>query len=148
MQMEFGHFASHGNGIFVDSWGAGPFIITVAGKKYRFEDSDRWGPHLVNKHGDLLKHDVPSEKSAFWWSWRLWKDQGRKVAADGETCDFVYRDPKPTTYSGSGRNRFIVESGDEEGGYMEVPCKHVPMQAAIDSSVHCIQCGQHLGEAS
>lgn len=26
-------------------------------------------------------------------------------------------------------------------------CEHVPMKAALDSSVHCIRCAAYLGEA-
>jgi hypothetical protein len=29
-----------------------------------------------------------------------------------------------------------------------IDCDHAPMQAALDSSVHCIRCGLHLGEAN
>jgi hypothetical protein len=35
------------------------------------------------------------------------------------------------------------------GNFWLMPeCKHVPMKAALDDSVHCIRCGKHLGEAN
>ncbi len=29
-----------------------------------------------------------------------------------------------------------------------IDCDHMPMGAALDSSVHCIRCGSHLGESN
>ena len=44
---DFGHEVICGRGLHIDIWGDGPFTITAAGKTYRFEDSDRFGPALV-----------------------------------------------------------------------------------------------------
>lgn len=58
---DFGHEVICGRGLHIDIWGAGPFTITAAGKTYRFEDSDRFGPALVRADGELRanppKHD-------------------------------------------------------------------------------------------
>jgi hypothetical protein len=84
--MEFGHEAINLGGFHVDAWGAGPFLIRIAGREYLFEDSDRFGPQLITKKGDLRKNPVPHEKSIFWRAYELWRDQGRRLAEDGVTC--------------------------------------------------------------
>lgn len=86
MTQEFGHFGSIGAGACIDSWGAGPYVITINGKTFRFEDSDRFGPAIIKKNGDPTKNPCPSEKSPFWMAHELWVDQGRKTEADGITC--------------------------------------------------------------
>lgn len=83
---EFGHFAARGKGVFLDSWGGGPFVIYARGRRYRFEDSDRFGPYLVRKSGEIRHNPYPPEKSPFWRAHRLWVKQGRRVAEDGITC--------------------------------------------------------------
>lgn len=76
---EFGHNYSQGKGLFIDSWGAGPFVITTRGKRYYFEDSDRFGPAFINpRTGDPTNELIP-EKSPFWKAWKRWKDEGRKT---------------------------------------------------------------------
>ena len=114
---EFGHFGYIGNGICLDYWGAGPFVIDVHGKHYRFEDSDRFGPLLLKKKGEPAVNQ-PTERSPFWKAHHLWKQQGRRVGDDGVTC--VYDAPRPTQYRKVGRQRIIVEHGDEGGDYIEV----------------------------
>lgn len=74
-----------GNDIFIDGWGAGPYIIFASGKKCYFEDSARLGPvPLDPKTGD------PSdnlwfflERSPFWAVWERWKAEGRETV-DGK----------------------------------------------------------------
>jgi len=85
-ETEFGHVASRIGAACFDVWGTGPFeIADENGKKYRFEDSDRWGPHLIKRNGDLLTNG-PSETSPFWRAHRIWARQGRRVEADGISC--------------------------------------------------------------
>lgn len=83
---EFGHFATAGPGFHTDSWGAGPFLISVAGKTWRFEDSDQFGPTLIKRDGHQLKNSWPGERSPFWRAHRIWESQGRRLAEDGATC--------------------------------------------------------------
>lgn len=111
---EFGHF--YGGGRWrIDGWGAGPFLITIGKTTYRFEDSDRFGPHLVGKKGDLLEHDVPGERSPFWPHYNKWLEQGRKVGADGETC--LYDTPRPGVYvRGIGGRKMVVQQNDADLG--------------------------------
>ncbi len=120
MTAEFGHIGIIGNGFCLDHWGAGPFTITAGGKtEYRFEDSDRFGPYLVKKNGDLLANQ-PGERSPFWKAYRLWKRQGRRTAIDNMAC--IYDPPKPNYYKKISRGfKLIVSYGDEDGDYIEVP---------------------------
>ncbi len=114
---EFGHIASIGGGICIDAWGAGPFVISAGGKLFRFEDSDRFGPSLIKKNGDICTNPWPCERSPFWRAHRLWVRQGRRTE-DGVIC--VWDEPKPTKYRKIGRTRVIIENGDEDGGYIEI----------------------------
>lgn len=82
---EFGHIWMRGPGFCIDSWGAGPFVITHAGGTYRFEDSDRFGPYMIKKNGDPTTRQ-PGEHSPFWAAWHSWKSQGRQTAEDDVTC--------------------------------------------------------------
>lgn len=76
---EFGHVHSTGKGIFVDGWGVGPFVITARGKRYYFEDSDRFGPAFIDpKTGDPTNVMIPP-KSPFWKAWERWKKEGRQT---------------------------------------------------------------------
>ncbi len=50
---EFGHIAFRGKNVFIDVWGGGPFIMRVRDKEWRFEESDRFGPQLVKRNGDI-----------------------------------------------------------------------------------------------
>lgn len=78
-RVEFGHSYSHGRGLFIDSWGAGPFVIVARGKRYYFEDSDRFGPAFIDpKTGDPTNEVIPPH-SPFWRAWERWKRDGRKT---------------------------------------------------------------------
>lgn len=107
---EFGHIGAVGSGFAVDGWGAGPFIIVVKAKRYRFEDSDRFGPYIVGRRGQILD-EQPSEHDPFWRAHFLWRKQGRIV--ERGVC--VWREPKPTIYRRSGRKIVVVEQGEPDG---------------------------------
>lgn len=111
---EFGHIHAGGAGFRVDGWGAGPFFIEAGGKKFRFGDSDRFGPFLCDRHGDPLTNELPPERSPFWLAHRAWVKQGRRLADDGETCIF---DPlKPTVIRiKPNREIVVIEKGDDGG---------------------------------
>lgn len=83
---EFGHHAAHMLGCFIDGWGAGPFVIDVYGKQFRFEDSDRFGPMLVDRNGEPLEKYCLSSRSPFWYGHERWVAQGRRLGDDGVTC--------------------------------------------------------------
>lgn len=113
---EFGHIASRGAGFRVDTWGAGPFVLVVKGKHHRFEDSDQFGPSRVKANGDIAANPWWTEKHPFWRAHRLWREQGRRVEADGITCVWDgSSDPLPTLYRLEGRRRFLVFEGEDGG---------------------------------
>lgn len=114
--MEFGHTGVIGPGFCFDTWGAGPFVMLVGAKQYRFEDSDRFGPLLLRKDGTTAKNQ-PGEKSPFWNAHHAWRRQGMRLEEDGITC--IFDKPKPTIWRRVGKMRLIVEDGDEGGGYIE-----------------------------
>jgi hypothetical protein len=110
---EFGHTGIIGTDICIDIWGTGPFVIVVNGKSYRFEDSDRFGPALVNRRGDPLANPWPSERSPFWRAHRIWLRQGRRLK-DEINC--IWDEPRPSVVRHlGGRNYMHVEAGDEDG---------------------------------
>lgn len=110
---DFGHVYSNSSGIHVDGWGAGPFIIMVAGRSYRFEDSDRFGPYLIEKKDQILERQ-PREGHPFWRAHRIWVRQGRRVDKDDISC--VWHEPKPTFVRKiAGRLVTIVSAGEEDG---------------------------------
>lgn len=111
---EFGHTGRRIPGFgCIDSWGWGPFIITVGDKSFRFEDSDQFGPSLVAKDGRILDRQ-PAEKSPFWKAHRAWKKQGRRMADDGVAC--VYNPLKDEVYRiGVGNQLIVVQQGDDGG---------------------------------
>lgn len=112
---EFGHAFGAVKGGRIDAWGAGPFAITIGKTIYQFEDSDRFGPHLVSKRGDLRDNNVPGERSPFWPHYYKWREQGRQVAADGQTC--VYDQPKPGVFvRGVGGRKMVVQQNDADLG--------------------------------
>jgi len=118
MSMEFGHEAGSVAGWRIDAWGAGPFEITARGKAFRFEDSDRFGPHLVKADGELRENPWPGGRSPFWMAHRCWVRQGRRLADDGKTC--IWEMPRPTLWTRRGRDKIVVENGDEDGEWIEI----------------------------
>jgi hypothetical protein len=117
---EFGHIAYRGPGFRVDTWGAGPFVIKAGGKSWRFEDSDRFGPALCRKNGDLLANPYPPERSPFWAAHLAWVRQGRRVAEDGEFCVWEPLRPTKVRHIGGARH-VVVEHGDPDGAQEVVP---------------------------
>lgn len=122
--MDMGEFGHDGaiqpgpGGWCIDAWGAGPFVIEAGGKSFRFEDSDRFGPSLVNRNGEIRANPFPGQNSPFWNAHRAWVRQGRRLAEDRCTC--IYDPPKPTKYRRIGRTCVVVEYGDPEGGCVEI----------------------------
>lgn len=121
---EFGHsyakfYDDDGRPVFIDSWGTGPFTLRHAGKTWRFSDSDRFGPCFLNKEGREAKSE-PKPGSPFWRAHHLWRQQGRMVKG-GRECVFDWVPPRPTTYCWVGRKRWVVEDGDHDGDFVEVP---------------------------
>ncbi len=113
---EFGHIARSFAGFHIDSWGAGPFLITVEGKTYRFEDSDRFGPSKLRADGEIAANPWWPERSLFWRAHRLWCEQGRRTESDGITCIWEgSARPAPTVYRTVGRTKFVILDGEDGG---------------------------------
>ena len=83
---EFGHNYASAPGMHIDSWGTGPFVLRYRSLSWRFEDSDRFGPALICKNGELRKHPYPQEHDPFWHVHKLWVKQGRRIAENGIDC--------------------------------------------------------------
>jgi hypothetical protein len=117
---EFGHTGIIIKGFgCLDSWGAGPFVISAVDRKWRFTDSDRFGPSLVKRNGDPLTNPWPPDRSPFWRLHRIWVRQGRRVADDRMSC--IWDEPKPHLIQRlNKRNAVLVEAGEEDGKYIEV----------------------------
>jgi hypothetical protein len=110
---EFGHKAFIGGGMCIDSWGVGPFVIAAGGKSFRFEDSDRFGPSLVKKNGDIAANPWPATGSPFWRAHRIWVRQGRRLE-DGKNC--IWDEPKPQILKRiGGRHYIVIQNGEEDG---------------------------------
>lgn len=116
---EFGHFGRITPTVCIDAWGAGSFTLSHDGKAYRFEDSDRFGPVLINKGGSVSERQ-PSERSPFWRLHHLWRKQGRRLAEDGATCIVEVLPIRPTLYRVENGLMIIVQEGDEDGDYIKV----------------------------
>ena len=76
---EFGHQYSNANGMHIDGWGEGPFVLLTSAGRFVFEDSRRFGPCLVDtRTGDPTGEIIP-EGSPFWPAWEKWRDEGRRT---------------------------------------------------------------------
>lgn len=110
---EFGHKGIIVGGMCIDSWGGGPFTLTVAGKSHRFEDSDRFGPIKVNKDGSIPNNQSWPERHPFWIAHSAWVKQGCQLEDDGRTC--IWSEPEPMVSSGwdsKGLPIMIIEHGN------------------------------------
>ncbi len=116
--MEFGHEARRVAGMRVDTWGAGPFQIEVAGKTFTFEDSERFGPFLLTKSG-AVSEVQPGSRSPFWKAHTAWVRQGRR--REGGKC--IWSPGKPTLIRRKGPRMTdfeIVEVGDSLDDFIDI----------------------------
>ena len=86
---EYGHMAIRGNGIFIDGWGAGPYVLVAGGKTFYFEDSRQFGPQRVDAKGEPVNCGIFPDRSPFWSVWRRWIDEGRQTM-EGKKKGFLY----------------------------------------------------------
>jgi hypothetical protein len=87
--VEYGHNAIQCKGIFIDSWGAGPYILTAGGKVFYFEDSTQFGPLQLNAKGEPKNCGMFEEKCSFWSVWKRWVGEGRQTML-GKKKGFLY----------------------------------------------------------
>lgn len=81
MKCNFGHHFAQAGGAFLDAWGSGPFIIRRGRKSWWFEDSDMFGPTLIDKKTHDPKDRQPGERDPFWFAYERWCKGGRKSRA-------------------------------------------------------------------
>lgn len=119
---EFGHSARIlGDGTCIDSWGSGPFRIEAGGKIFMFEDSDRFGPSILTKRGDIAARQ-PGEKSPFWNAHLAWVKQGRRLADDGVTA--IFEPLKPSVHRILPGNILeTIQEGDDGGEDIYEDCR-------------------------
>lgn len=89
MTAEYGHFGFQTRGIFIDAWGAGPYIIVAGGSTYYFEDSRQFGPMRLDAKGESLNAGMFPERCAFWSVWQRWTEEGRQTT-EGKKKGFLY----------------------------------------------------------
>ncbi len=76
---EYGHHYSNANGIHIDGWGAGPFVLMTTAGRFVFEDSARFGPALIDARTGEPTNELIPEDSPFWPAWQKWRDEGRQT---------------------------------------------------------------------
>ena len=109
---EFGHIAKIAAGVCIDSFGCGPFVIVVDGETFKFEDSDRFGPTILNTRGGPAAKQ-PANRSLFWKAHCMWRRQGKQV--EHGLC--VWKRWKNTKVRHlGGRSYELIEPGDSWGG--------------------------------
>jgi hypothetical protein len=110
---EFGHSSIALRGTTICSWGAGPFVIQSEGRRFRFEDSDRFGPVALTARDDFRERQ-PGERSPFWRAHRIWVRQGRRLMPDNTTC--IWDEPRPQILQRiAGRHCLVIDEGEEDG---------------------------------
>jgi hypothetical protein len=114
---EFGHSHATAAGTHLDSWGAGPFKIEMVsgGKSFLFEDSDRFGPVPLKKNGwEVKAPGYFAENSQFWYAWQKWRDQGRRLAEDRQTCIWSHDEPAiRDRHNPKGPSRYSDDRADQ-----------------------------------
>lgn len=76
------------------------YKIRVNGKEYTFDFSERFGPAVIGKRGNILATQ-PSGRNPFWRAVSWWVRQGKHIDADGY-C--LWEQPTEKVYRVSGRN--------------------------------------------
>ena len=109
---EFGHTGIRIPSGFIDIWGGQDFRITVGGKTYRFEDSDRFGPSLTTANGDIAKRQ-PSEHHPFWGAYEAWRKQGRRM--DGQSCIWEPFKDEILEVAPNGKIIRVIQEGEDGG---------------------------------
>ena len=119
---DFGHHAINGHidgqPFFMDTWGTGPFEISIHGKQYRFEDSDRFGPSILRRDLSIADRQ-PGSRSPFWIAYHLWRSNDREVDQNS-VC--VYPEPQRGTYwkDERGVSWHLTDPNYDPLGYVEV----------------------------
>lgn len=125
--MEFGHsVCSIGMADFntrIDSWGSGPFMFRIDGKRVFFEDSDMFGPVVLRKTDWNPSDRQPGDKSRFWDAYGMWRKAGRPLRGAGRVKIAVWKEPQPGRYwkDERGISHFVSDPDLPDGPYRQIP---------------------------
>lgn len=111
-----------GMAFHVSSYGAGPFMFRIDGKRVFFEDSDMFGPVVVRKSDWNPSERQPSEKSRFWDAYGMWRKAGRPFRGIGKVKVARWSEPKRGTYWKDlyGLKWHLTDPDLDHLGYVEV----------------------------
>lgn len=125
--LEFGHSASTvkvGNDFaHIDTWGSGPFMFRIDGKRVFFEDSDRFGPAVLRVSDWNPSDRQPGERSRFWDAYGMWRKAGRPLRGNGRVKVAVWREPQPGRFwkDARGVSHILCDPDLPDGRYRQVP---------------------------
>ena len=123
---DFGHtssaFSIDGLPVHIDTWGAGPFMFRIDGKRVFFEDSARFGPAVLRKSDMNPSDRQPGEKARFWDAYGMWFKAGRPVRGKGRVKVAVWSEPQPGEYwkDENGLSHFLRDPDLPDGPYRRV----------------------------
>jgi hypothetical protein len=125
--MEFGHSAgtikTESFTARIDTWGTGPFMFRINGKRIFFEDSDMFGPFVIRILDWNPGDRQPGEKSMFWNAYGMWRKAGRPLRGTGRVKVAVWKEPQPGRYWTDSRGifHFLNYPDLPDGPYLQVP---------------------------
>lgn len=77
----FGHSGGLMGATLIDIWGDGPLVLRHAGKVWRFEFSEMFGPILLTQQWEPKVHQPDREDHPFWEAFYAWDRSGRRNRA-------------------------------------------------------------------
>ena len=131
---QFGHHASIVRtkefSARIDSWGSGPFMFRIDGKRVFLEDSDMFGPAVVRVRDWNPSDRQPGERSRFWDAYGMWRKAGRPLRGTGRVKVAVWKEPQPGRYwkDACGISHFLNDPDLPDGPYLQIPQPHEPAQ--------------------
>ena len=131
---QFGHHASIVRtkefSARIDSWGSGPFMFRIDGKRVFFEDSDMFGPAVVRVRDWNPSDRQPGERSRFWDAYGMWRKAGRPLRGTGRVKVAVWKEPQPGRYwkDACGISHFLNDPDLPDGPYLQIPQPQEPAQ--------------------
>lgn len=132
---DFGNnsFTGEIDGMFfhMSSYGAGPFMFRIDGKRVFFEDSDMWGPAVVSTRTWNPTSRQPGERNRFWDAYGMWRKAGRPLRGTGRVKVAVWSEPKKGEYwkDKSGISHFLRDPDLDHLGYV---CVEKPTHSMED----------------
>jgi len=87
-----------GSPFHMSSFGSGPFMFRIDGKRVFFEDSDMFGPSVLRKSDWNPSACQPGERSRFWDAYCMWRKVGRPLRGTRRVKIAVWSEPKKGQY--------------------------------------------------